>query len=244
MIVDTFILTDGGGRGNNEDNCSFFKDAGKQVFVLADGLGGHNCGEVASEIAVNTFIRLCRDETQLTDLGAIIQKTDDVLREHQVAHPENAGMRTTIVAAALTDNSLNYCNIGDSRFYFFRNGTYERRTRDHSLPQHRFDAGELDEIQLRFSEDQNKLSKVLGNSNGELKLPAPYETLTVTEGDAFLLCSDGFWEYVYETEMELDLCKSADAGEWARFMLKRLLLRVSGYNDNYSLICGIIRAGR
>lgn len=96
--------------------------------------------------------------------------------------------------------------------------------------------GEIAFDQIRFHDDRKKLIKVLGNEE-QLKITKLDQPIKAEKGDAILLCSDGFWEYVYETEMEIDLSKSSTAQEWGEFMIKRLLLRVSGDNDNFTCIC-------
>ena len=113
---------------------------------------------------------------------------------------------------------------------------------DHSVPAMLAQAGRVDPADIRNHEDRNKLLKVLGDSEDlALKGEKQYDTIELEDGDAFLLCSDGFWEYVYETEMEIDLSKSDSAHEWKTYMLKRLLNRVTDNNDNFTLICGILR---
>lgn len=94
-------------------------------------------------------------------------------------------------------------------------------------------------MQIRFHDDRNKLLKVLGNED-DLKLKKLCEPIALERGDAFLLCSDGFWEYIYEVEMEIDLIKSSTPQEWMTFMVKRLLSRVTTNNDNFTAICVFI----
>ena len=99
--------------------------------------------------------------------------------------------------------------MGDSRFYFFREGRLLLQTEDHSVPGAVARMGQMRYEDVRFSEDRNKLLKVIGNSEG-LNMQSIPKEVELQPGDAFLLCSDGFWEYVYEQEMEIDLSKSSD----------------------------------
>jgi serine/threonine protein phosphatase PrpC len=92
---------------------------------------------------------------------------------------------------------------------------------------------------VRFHDDRNKLLKVLGNDEN-LNIRKIDDAVSIESGDAFLLCSDGFWEYVYEVEMEADLIKSDSPKDWIEYMIKRLLLRVTGNNDNFTAIAGFI----
>lgn len=99
--------------------------------------------------------------------------------------------------------------------------------------------GQLTPEQIRGSEDRVKLLKVLGNSD-RLELKRPPEQIPAVNGDAFLICTDGFWEHVHEREMECDLVKSGSPTDWRDRMLKRLLLRTGNSGDNYTVMCGFI----
>lgn len=99
--------------------------------------------------------------------------------------------------------------------------------------------GQLTPEQIRGSEDRVKLLKVLGNFD-RLELKRQPEQIPAMNGDAFLICTDGFWEHVHEREMECDLVKSDSPTEWRDRMLKRLLLRTGNSGDNYTALCGFI----
>ena len=92
---------------------------------------------------------------------------------------------------------------------------------------------------IRGNEDRSRLLKVLG-SDEKLNIKKAYSPIKIRNGDAFLICSDGFWDYVYETEMEADLLKSDSSEVWLKYMLKRHILRAENKGDNYTVICGII----
>ena len=98
--------------------------------------------------------------------------------------------------------------------------------------------GQLDPEQIRSSEDRSSLLKALGNKE-RLELRQRCEPIDIRHGDAFLVCSDGFWERVHEREMEADLLKSHSSAEWLRLMLKRHLLLSGGSGDNFTAVCGI-----
>jgi len=238
MELDIFKYSSVGGRANNEDYCDYFRDGDSSVLALADGLGGHECGEVASELAVKAILSSLQIDPEL-NLYEAISVAAQMIKQRQQQHPSLDAMRTTLVCARIHNGTLSFANIGDSRFYFFKNRQMLLRTKDHSVPQLSVDMGTMNEDDIRFSADRNKLLKVLGE-NTELVIPGDYPSLTVSPGDAFILCSDGFWENVFDLEMEADLSKASNAKDWARYMIKRLLLRVSGSHDNFSLICGRI----
>ena len=148
-------------------------------------------------------------------------------------------MRTTAVGCVLDKNLLHYFNCGDSRFYYFSNGALRAASKDHSYPQLSVDMGTMTFDEIRFNPDRNKLLRALGESDDSV-VGTIYPPIECKPGDAFLLCSDGFWEYVLEEEMEIDLSKSQTAEQWCKFMLVRLLLKFSDANDNFSVVAGII----
>ncbi len=242
MNIDLFSYSNMGARPLNEDSYGVKNGDDRCIAVLCDGLGGHNCGEIASQSAVKNILD---GVSQLETLEAdkiydILRIVNEGLVQHQITHPEFNGMRTTVVGCIIDEKELQYFNSGDSRFYLFSNGTLSCMSKDHSVSQMKVELGEMSFDNIRFDADRNKLLKVLGdnttNEVGTIYRPIPYKS-----GDAFLLCSDGFWEYVLEEEMEIDLSKSNSAKEWIEFMLVRLLLKFSGNNDNFTVVGGIIK---
>lgn len=237
MNIFTYMYTNKGGRENNEDYSCFDYSGDFGVWVLADGLGGHNSGEVASKLAATLITNEMKVVCDLSDkkILQVIEKANRLLITEQ-ANPDYKGMRTTIASAYVKDGLFQYANVGDSRVYYFKNGCLYRQSKDHSVSQVAVGLGEISQADIRFHDDRNKLLKVLGDTE-DLGIQKLDPAIPVEPGDAFLLCSDGFWEYVFETEMEIDLVKSSSPEQWMEFMIKRLLLRVSGNNDNFSAIC-------
>ena len=149
-------------------------------------------------------------------------------------------MRTTLVFAVTDGKKLRYANVGDSRFYLFRDDAIIRQSEDHSVSAAMAKIGEISYDEIRFNEDRNKLLKVIGNDE-KLRIKAIDPEIELQPGDAFLLCSDGFWEYVFEQEMEIDLSKSETPAQWLSFMAKRVLLRTENLNnDNFTAICVMV----
>lgn len=231
MIINAAKYSCEAGHGINEDSC--LCSAEKGIFIVADGLGGHSSGEKASLAAVDYFEKNCTGgytEKRVTELmeGAnteVIEKGD--------------GGKTTVAAAFTENGNFIYANAGDSRVYYFREGRIIAQTKDHSVCQASADMGMIRPEDIRGSEDRSRLLKVLGGDE-RLNIKKHYTPIKIQNGDAFLLCSDGFWEYVYETEMETDLLKSDSSEAWLKHMLKRHILRAENKGDNYTAICGII----
>ena len=234
--IQVAVFTDAGTRDHNEDACGYGAQDGRACFVVADGLGGQDKGEVASHAAVDYIMEhfqemeCCSEESLL----ALLEGADQAVRERQEECPD---MRTTVAAAFVENGRFWYFHAGDTRCYYLKNGCIYTRSKDHSIPQVEVSMGEIRTEDIRFHEDRNKLLKVLGDAE-KIRIGRLDEPVEIEPGDAFLLCSDGFWEYVYETEMEIDLVKSRTAKEWMEYMVKRLLLRPAVERDNYSvLVC-------
>ncbi|MCD7777182.1 MAG: protein phosphatase 2C domain-containing protein [Clostridiales bacterium] len=242
MNIDTFSYTDKGTRALNEDSYNISEGDTKSSIILCDGLGGHNCGEVASQTASKLISEgiLKLDKISPEGIYSVISKVNEQIINLQIEHREYNGMRTTAVGCIFVGRELFYFNVGDSRFYFFKNGVLKYMTKDHSVSQMSVELGDISFDDIRGDADRNKLLKVLGERySGEIA--SIYKPLTLNKGDAFLICSDGFWEYVLENEMEIDLSKSETAEEWVKYMFVRLFLKMSGSNDNYTVIGGIVK---
>lgn len=231
MGLRAYTYTNRGGREHNEDSLRAVADAG--IFVLADGLGGHRSGEVASALAVETlFAGMAQaealEEAALLDL--FHSANQEIL--DQQAQPGQEEMRTTAVALRLTDSQAVWAHIGDSRLYRFSGGELAEVTKDHSVTYRKYLGGEISYMDVYHDDDRGRLLRVLG------KEPCKPEAggSPVSPGDAFLLCSDGFWEFVYNEEMQADLCKARTPEEWAELMLLRHIRRTPPGNDNFSLI--------
>lgn len=241
MNIIAHSYTNKGGRDNNEDFCCYKIHNDKGVFVLADGLGGHNCGEVASRLAAEFVLTEAYKHDSYSDenLLRIMNNANDIVIQKQKENPHQKDMRTTIVAGFIDNEVFKYFNVGDSRLYYFKKGCLYTQTKDHSVSQIAVTMGDITLEQIRFHDDRNKLLKVLGNDES-LNIRKLDAAITIEPDDAFLLCSDGFWEYIYEVEMEADLVKSDSPHQWIEHMIKRLLLRVTGNNDNFTVIAGFI----
>lgn len=242
MDVTTYSYTNRGSRSNNEDYCGFDVISDKGVWVLADGLGGHDCGEIASKMTTEFILKAANSVSDFSQdsLMSIMNGANRAVLEEQIKNPARKDMRTTVVAAFCQENKFNYFNVGDSRLYYFKNGCLYTQSKDHSVSQVAVSLGEISVAGIRFHDDRNKLLKVIGNQE-DLNITKLDSEIIMESGDAFLLCSDGFWEYVYEIEMETDLIKSRSPKEWLEFMVKRLLLRVSNNNDNFTAVCTFVQ---
>jgi protein phosphatase len=191
--AETALRTDTGRqRRDNEDNAF----ARAPVFVVADGMGGAQAGEVASKIATETF------EKGLPDSGSPEERLAERVREanHQIhelsrADRERAGMGTTLTAAYVDDASVAIAHVGDSRAYLFRDGTLERLTQDHSLVEELVRQGKLTPEQAAGHPQRSIITRALGP---EANVEVDTWTYPVRAGDILLLCSDGLTTMISE----------------------------------------------
>lgn len=241
-MVDVAMLTKHGGRTHNEDYIQKVEYKDQMCLILCDGLGGHACGEVASEFVAHCVAECFGRQGYYPDFfkDAFETAQKGLLAEQEKRNLEDA-MKTTLVVLVITPEIFQWAHIGDSRLYrIYANGTKYQRTRDHSLVQILCDTGEITEAEIRTHEDRNKLMRVVGTQWGT----KTYDISAVLErGEAqeFVLMTDGFWEYVYEPEM-LDTWKQTQTAEaWLSAMEQFVLARADmTKTDNYSAI--VVRA--
>ena len=237
MRTQTYHYTCIGGRNYNQDSLWYSEDINKGLWIVADGLGGHHHSEMASSLIIRTIEAVWKQNPEI-ELGTLLLQCHEKILQLQSEHPEAENAASTVVLLRRLDNEMSVAHAGDSRLFYFRNSRLLFRTKDHSIAQMNVTLGDITEKEQRTSPDRNKLYNVLGGD----KTPKPEvrETFTAQPGDAFLLCTDGFWEYLSEMEMLVDLLKAPSAKAWAEHMLVRIKKRQPEENDNYSLICGVV----
>ena len=229
--------TDVGEREGNEDSLGcFYNEEKGYCFIVADGLGGHGSGEEASKIVVDEFKKKfseVKEEDFFEEAFKSGQKELEKLQDERHAIME---LKTTAVALTIGEDEALWAHIGDSRLYVFYKNKVLKRTLDHSVPQMLVFAGEIKEKHIRKHPDRNRLLKVLGARDVELKYDTA-EPMKLEDCQAFLLCSDGFWENITERKMCKFLKKSKNVKEWMELMKKEVEKRGMGDNmDNNSAI--------
>lgn len=234
MTFDSFVFSSIGGREENQDAVGKLESEDGALYVVADGLGGHQFGSLAAEQAVSVLLDDW-DATQAGEDGGLserIQRANDEILEIQ--HSKNCITKTTVVALALFRGKAAWANTGDSRLYYIHNRQIEGYTEDHSVAYKKYKAGSITRAGIAQDEDQSCLLKALG---GESRWEPDLTMLDeVSPGDAFMLCSDGMWEHILDEEILIDYLKSESAEKWAKLMLLRAIDRIEPGNDNLSLI--------
>ena len=230
-----------GGREINEDSVAVVERDGKYCFAVADGLGGHGRGEAASQAATAAFEREfgCDESSAGEFLNRAFLSAQDAVMELQKIEHARFEMKTTAVALAITDGKCAWGHIGDSRLYAFKKNKVKARTMDHSVPQMLALSGEIREKKIRKHPDRNRLLRVIGIEWESPRFELSNE-FDLSEYQAFLLCSDGFWELIDEKRMSALLKKSRDADNWLRMMTEEVEKNgVAQEMDNYTAIAVI-----
>ena len=192
-------------RAQNQDSGASCPDLG--LFIVADGMGGHRGGEIASAMAVEIIPEMVRDAQSRTDdwsprqvLNDAIQKANHSIYDRSLKEPELQGMGTTATALLFRENErkLTIGHVGDSRAYYFRRGAVWQLTRDHSLVQEKLRAGLITRDQAKSDQMRNVITRSVGF--GHETMVEIYE-MEYEKGDIFLLCSDGLSGQVEDQEI-------------------------------------------
>lgn len=240
--MEVAILSDQGGRSYNEDACGHWHSDRHLCCVLADGAGGHGGGDVASRLAVQTLLEAFADRP--TDSGPALSElvwtTNDRLLGHRTVDKRLRDMHTTVVALVIdfVDRTAHWSHVGDSRLYWFRGGQVLERTLDHSLVQSLISAGVITPDQARGHPRRSELQSALGTKPEDLQVTASDDVVGVEPGDAFLLCSDGLWEFVGDEAMEHALGGAGSPSAWLESLerLVREAARGRSSHDNFSAV--------
>lgn len=238
-------------RRNNEDSIGY--DSVLGLVVLADGMGGHLGGEVASSITVDTIIENTQQNLPSITAGQIdpgtgfsfesiciqdsVEQANDLVYRRSCSEADLRGMGTTVVVLLFYENRFSLAHIGDSRCYRYRGGNFDQITKDHSLMQELIDRGFYTPEEARKSLNKNLVTKALG-IDPTIK-PDIHEEL-VMKNDIYLLCSDGLTDLVEDEYIGLTINRFSDNLEEAA---KQLITKANqnGGKDNISVIlCRII----
>lgn len=246
MPIELFAAVDPGrARSNNEDSVAIDPDVG--LAVLADGMGGYNAGEVASQMAT-TFIRtelgrwLREANSQASDadvrraMDICVDNANRAIFHAANSNPQYAGMGTTLVVGAFHEGRLLVGHVGDSRAYRLRGGRLQQITRDHSLLQEQIDAGLITAEQAAFSANKNLVTRAVGVEATVLLETHQHE---VQPGDLYLMCSDGLSDMIDDGTIALLLQRGDPLEALGRALIEAA--NEAGGRDNISVI--LARAG-
>jgi protein phosphatase len=231
LALECATRSEVGRRRNNEDAVY----ASPRLAAVADGVGGHNAGEVASQWAIEALVQLDSsrpDKPLAAALEDAVAWGNQTIGSIARSRPETAGMSTTLTAVALTDDGAYVlANIGDSRTYLLRDGALTQLTRDDSYVQYMVDSGHLTVEQARRHPSRSLVMEAL--DGGPERRPAIL-TLAAWAGDRLLLCSDGLSDALDDDAIAALLLRHAERGECANQLVAAAL--AAGGRDNVSVV--------
>lgn len=179
------------GRKRNSNQDSYYLDIDKKLFIVADGMGGHNGGDIASQMAIKIFPNYLTKNRE-SDPHELITKSfveaNHLIKNYGETHPELVGMGTTIVSLYFRGHSIYIGNVGDSRAYLINNKMIYQLTRDHSLVQEKLNYGMYNREQAAMDPQKNILARTIGFED---EVNVDVFTYKVVRNDIFLCCSDG-----------------------------------------------------
>lgn len=223
-------------RSVNQDYVYYsLEEVGKlpNLFIVADGMGGHKAGDIASRYTVETFVELVKASGE-RDLISIISNAINVVNSKIITMAQSAeeyvGMGTTLVVATIEDNVLKVANIGDSRLYVIGDDITQI-TRDHSYVEELVSKGEINREEARTHEKKNYITRAIG---GELSVEAEMFCVDLAEGNRVLLCSDGLSNMVEDNEIFRIINQSSNVEDAVNALINEA--NSNGGRDNISAI--------
>lgn len=239
-MIEHALRSEIGEKERNEDAVNKFTNPPLSTygFVLADGLGGHGNGDIASNFVVDCVGAAITNTTSFE--GLFLDECFDTAQEMLMEEKDERGLasiKTTMVVLLISDNIAQWGYVGDSRLYHFRNGKQLSRTIDHSVPQMLALSGQIKEKDIRHHPDRSMLLRAMGSEWDMPQYEIPQRGIKVQKGDSFLLCTDGFWEWIDEKTIIKILKKGLPPYEALNEMFKEVKANGTGKGmDNYSAI--------
>lgn len=236
-MLKTFSITDiGRKRKVNQDYLYTSEEpvgSLPNLFIVADGMGGHNGGDYASKLTVETMLSEVGDSFEKNPVkifGKAISAANDLIRRKAAEIPDMEGMGTTVVAATCLGRFLQVANVGDSRLYVV--GKEIRQiTRDHSLVEEMVRTGTISQEEARNHPDKNIITRAVGASE---TVEADYFTVELQEGDLVLMCTDGLTNMLEDEEIRMILGGARDIVEKAQTLVDAA--NANGGKDNISVV--------
>lgn len=237
-MLKTFSVTDIGKRRKLNQDYVYTSEQPvgpvPNLFIVADGMGGHNAGDFASKLAVNTIVEeiAASQEKKLERMfEAAIELANRKVFEFAGSRPELEGMGTTVVAATCSDGNLFVANVGDSRLYVVGRHGMKQITRDHSWVEEMVRRGGLGKEEARNHPDRNIITRAVG---ADEKIKPDFFRVELKEDDMVLMCTDGLTNMLEDEEIRMTLDGARDIVEQAETLVSKA--NENGGKDNISVI--------
>lgn len=235
--MKTFSMTDTGIRREMNQDYLFACDTPvgnlPNLYIVADGMGGHKAGEYASRYTVERVtasVARSTGEEPVTILNEAIEKANEILIEESKEDESKRGMGTTIVAATMIGHKLIVANVGDSRLYVIDDGIHQI-TKDHSLVEEMVRLGEMNEEQAKAHPDKNIITRAVGAT---AKVEVDFFEVELKDGDSVLLCSDGLTNMVDNEDIYRIISDNEDVEKEVRTLIETA--NQNGGKDNITAI--------
>ncbi|MCH5267856.1 MAG: Stp1/IreP family PP2C-type Ser/Thr phosphatase [Lachnospiraceae bacterium] len=205
----------------------------QNLFIVADGMGGHRAGDHASKMCVESMVRSIEHSAHITPVSLFeeaVSVANKAVYEEAKKHEEYEGMGTTVVACTIQEDTLYIANIGDSRLYIIRDGIAQI-TDDHSLVEEMVKQGNITESEARMHPQKNIITRALG-INGEVQ--ADFFEIEVQQNDIIMLCSDGLSNMIEDEDMEYIVKNSESLQEAGETLIARA--NENGGSDNITVV--------
>lgn len=243
--MESFGMTDIGRKRKVNQDYLFYSDEPVGVFpnlyIVADGMGGHKAGDKASSYAVTRFVELAKNEKKDMEflvMERILDTVNEELYQLSCQEEQYAGMGTTFVAATVVGETAYVLNVGDSRLYYF-DGKLQQVTMDHSLVEELVRAGELDPAEGRNHPQKNIITKAVGVDE---EVKPDFFMVNMAKNSRLLLCSDGLTNMVDDEKLAELLAQEADEQMIAKQCVEEALFY--GGLDNIAVVIARIGEGR
>jgi len=239
MTYSVYQASRVGGRKNNEDRVGYVYGRDIVLLVLADGMGGHAYGEVASQIFVQVLVKMFEAQAKphLEDVPRFmldaIFAAHEAVNEHAAVKGWSEPPRTTCIVCVVQHDRASWAHVGDSRLYHFSQERLLSRTRDHTLMQQMLDKGLIDERRAAQHPDRNKLYNCVGGH--VLPQVELSREVRLRDGDVVLLSSDGFWSQLTDTEM-LATFRAFSLERSVEYMMDHAEVSGGEHGDNLSVV--------
>ena len=235
--MKTFSMTDTGIRREMNQDYLFACDTPvgnlPNLYIVADGMGGHKAGDYASRYTVERVtasVARSTGEEPVTILNEAIEKANEILIEESKEDESKRGMGTTIVAATMIGHKLIVANVGDSRLYVIDDGIHQI-TKDHSLVEEMVRLGEMNEEQAKAHPDKNIITRAVGAA---AKVDVDFFEVELKDGDSVLLCSDGLTNMVDNEDIYRIISDNEDVEKEVRTLIETA--NQNGGKDNITAI--------
>ena len=243
--MKSFGLTDIGKKRKINQDYLFFSDEAvgcfPNLYIVADGMGGHRAGDKASSYSVTRFVELARKterELPFLSMEKILKQVNKEVFQLSQREEEYSGMGTTFVVATVVDKVVYVMNVGDSRLYYY-DGKLKQVTMDHSLVEELVRAGELNRLESRNHPQKNIITKAVGVSE---TIQPDFFMLDIEEGEKILLCSDSLTNMVDDEKLEEIMSEPEELNQMAQECINEALFY--GGLDNIAVVIAQYGNGR